>query len=208
MSDSMTVCDIPESVRSALLAAASAPAVVDPAFGLPLAAGDQQAEHGDLDAVAVRVVVEGRQVIQRQRGVGTIQEVVDHRAGDVVQGLDDRARHAGARAQGDARGGDRGAGGLVHLGARLDRQRLGDVDVDAEVVLDPDRPDAGLRQQLRVARGQLHTGPQQRRSAGRARDDVTGQFYAITDLPGRDQTHCPIDRRVGPGLDPSGQRII
>ena len=70
----------------------------------------------------------------------------------------------------------------MDLGARLGRERLGDVDVLAELVLDPDRADAGLRQQLRVARGELDAGPQQRRGAGRAGDDVAGQLYAVADL--------------------------
>ena len=123
---------------------AAAAAVVRPAVGAPGAAGDQQPEHGHLDAVAVRVVVEGGEVVERQRGVGAVEQVVDHRAGDVGERLDDRVRHAGAGAQRGARGGDRVAGRLVDLGARLGRQRLGDVDVVAEVVLDPDRADAGL----------------------------------------------------------------
>jgi hypothetical protein len=168
----------------------AAAAEVRPAVDGPGTAGDQQAEDGDLDAVAVGVVVEGGEIVQRQGGVRAVQEVVDHRAGDVVEGLDDRRGHPGAAAQRRTGGGQRGAGGLVDLRARLDRQRLGDLDRLTEVVLDPDRPDSGLGQELRVARRELDPRPQQRRRAGRPRDDVAGQLHTVANLARRDQTHC------------------
>ena len=106
--DQQPEAELAHALVEAVVAAAAA--VVGPAVGAPGAAGDQQAEHGDLDAVAVRVVVERGEVVQRERGVGAVEQVVDHRAGDVGERLDDRARHPGAGAQRGAGGRERDAG--------------------------------------------------------------------------------------------------
>jgi hypothetical protein len=53
--------ELAHAVAEAVVAATAA--VVDPALAGPGAAGDQQAEHGDLDAVAVGVGVEGAEVV-------------------------------------------------------------------------------------------------------------------------------------------------
>ena len=50
----------------------------------------------------------------------------------------------------EPRGGP-GRRGLVDLRARLGRERLGDLDVRAELVLDPHRADPRLGEQIRVA---------------------------------------------------------
>ena len=88
---------------------AAAAAVVGPAVGPPGAAGDQQPEHRHLDAVAVRVVVEGAEVVQRQRRLGAVEQVLDHRGGHVGERLDHGVRHARAVAQ-------RAVGGADGLG--------------------------------------------------------------------------------------------
>ncbi len=179
--DEQTEAELAHAVVEAVVAAAAAE--VGPAVDAPGAAGDQQPEHGDLDAVAVRVVVEGAEVVQRERGVRAVEQVVDHRGRDLRERVHDGVRHPGAGAQGGAGGGERVAGRAVDLGAGLGRQRLGDVDRLAEVVLDPHRADAGAREQFGVARGQLDARAQQRSGAGRARDDVARQLDTIANLP-------------------------
>ena len=181
-------------MRSSMRSMAAAAAEVGPAVGAPGAAGDQQAEHGDLDAVAVRVVVEGGEVVQRQRGVGAVQQVVDHRGGDVGERLDD-ACGMPEPVRSAALAAVSAAPVALWTLARVSGVSGSAMSiVGAEVVLDPDRPDAGLRAAARVARGQLDAGPQQRRGAGRTRDDVAGQFDAVADLARGDQPHDRIHR--------------
>ena len=150
--------ELAHAVVEAVVAAAAA--VVGPAVRGPGAAGDQQPEHGDLDAVAVGVVVEGGEVVERQRRVGAVEQVLDHRAGHVGERLDD----ACAACPEPLRSAPPAAV-IASPVARCTFARVSGVSgsatsiVAAEVVLDPDRPDAGLRQQRRVVRGQLDARP-------------------------------------------------
>ena len=146
---------------------AAAAAVVDPAVGLPGAAGDQQPEHGHLDAVAVRVVVERAEVVEGQRGLGAVEEVVDHRRRRRPRATRRpcatcRSRCAARRSRRRAPRRWRGAPCARVSGVSGSSMSMS----VAELVLDPDRADAGLRQQRRVARGQLDAGAQQRRVPG------------------------------------------
>jgi hypothetical protein len=118
--------ELAQAVAEAVVAAPAA--VVGPALARPGAAGDQQPEHGDLDAVAVRVGVEGAEVVERERRLGNLQQVGDERVGDLRERGDDAVGQPRALAQRGAGGIERVAGGAVHALARLWRERLDDVD--------------------------------------------------------------------------------